>query len=76
MKKLLKLCVDVIEPCVKLGVDGGGLFVHGEVVVIKLSVGVGKLFGHGGMPCVELIPRHGHKAKSTWWKVRWLEIYN
>jgi hypothetical protein len=53
--------------------------------VIKLSVGVGEVFVHGGAPCVELfeprvlrfaIPRHGHKAKSILWKVRWLENYN
>jgi hypothetical protein len=46
------------------------------VMVIKLSVGVSKLFVHGGVLCIELIPRHGHKAKSILWKVRWLENYN
>jgi hypothetical protein len=85
MKKFLKLCIDVIEHCVKLGIDGGGLFVHGEEVVFKLSVGVGELFVHGVTLCVELfeprvlrfsIPRHGHKAKSILWNVRWLENYN
>jgi hypothetical protein len=53
--------------------------------VIKLAVGVGELFVHGVTSCVELfeprvfrfsIPRHGHKAKSIVWKVRWLENYN
>jgi hypothetical protein len=39
-------------------------------VVIKFLVGVGELFVHGGTPCIELIPRHGHKAKSILWKVR------
>jgi hypothetical protein len=41
-----------------------------------LSVGVGELFVHGGSSCVELIPRHGHKARCILWKVRWLENYN
>jgi hypothetical protein len=72
----LKLCVNIIEPCVKLGIDGGRLSVHGEAVVIKLSVGVGERFGHGDATCVEVIPRHGHKAKSIWWKVGLLENYN
>jgi hypothetical protein len=34
----LKLCIEVIEQCGKLGIDGGRLFVHGEAVVIKLLV--------------------------------------
>jgi hypothetical protein len=76
VKKLLKLCVDVIEPFVHVKVEVGDVLVGGVAVVIKLSVGVGDLFVHGGAPCVEVIPRHGHNAKSIWWKVRWLENYN
>jgi hypothetical protein len=47
MKKLWKLCIDVIEPCVILGIDGGKLFVHDEALFLKLSEGVGELFVHG-----------------------------
>jgi hypothetical protein len=76
MKKLLKLCVDVIEPFVHVKVEVSDVLVGGVAVVIKLSVGVGELFFHGSAPCVEVIPRHGHKAKSIWWKVGLLENYN
>jgi hypothetical protein len=76
MKKLLKLCIDIIEPFVHVKVEVGDVLVGGVAVVIKLSVGVSEVFVHGGLSCVELIPRHGHKARGILWKVRWLENYN
>jgi hypothetical protein len=38
VKKLLKLCVDVIEPFVHVKVEVGDVLVGGMAVVIKLSV--------------------------------------
>jgi hypothetical protein len=59
--ELLHCCVQFLHLCGKLGIDGGGLFVHGEAVVNKFLVGVGvllvhdvELFVHGGAPCVEV----------------------
>jgi hypothetical protein len=69
-------CDEVVEPFVHVEVEVGDVLIGGEVVGTKLSVGVGELFGHGGAPCVEVIPRHGHKAKSILWKVGLLENYN
>jgi hypothetical protein len=67
---------DIVEPFVHVEVEVGDVLVGGVAVVIKLSVGVGEIFIYGDAPCIELIPRHGHKAKSILWKVRWLENYN
>jgi hypothetical protein len=74
--RVLQPCDEVVKPFVHVEVEVGDVLVGGVAVVIKLSVGISELFVHGGASCVELIPRHGHKAKSILWKLRWLENYN
>jgi hypothetical protein len=39
---------------------------HGFLVVLRL---------HGPRIIMSSIPRHCHKERSIWWKVRWLENY-